>query len=52
MATIEQPAEIKQTRAPGTPIEASALKFKDERPNLSKLEQFAGKAYKELLRQK
>jgi hypothetical protein len=47
MATIEQPAEMKQTQRPGAPSEVRALQFEDKRPDVSKLTEFAGKAYKD-----
>lgn len=47
MATIEQPAETKQTQRPGAPSEVRALQFEDKRPDVSKLTEFAGKAYKD-----
>ncbi len=49
MATIEQPAVMKQTRAPGTPPDTKTIQFKDSRPDVSKIEQAAQKAYKDSL---
>lgn len=47
MATIEQPAVIKQTRAPGTPSDIKTMQFKDSRPDVSRWEKAAQKAYKD-----
>lgn len=47
MATIEQPAVIKQTRAPGTPPDTKTMQFKDSRPDVSRWEKAAQKAYKD-----
>lgn len=40
-------AEIKQTQTPGMPSDVNVLQFEDKRPDLSKLEKFADKAYKD-----